>query len=91
MKVYWLQMKVGIRLILDTEGEGKVEEIGGVRQTKSGFDAFARTFSYEPSRAQRGIATLEEAKTFVESFTPWDLYQGTEGVTVEPEVRKAEG
>jgi hypothetical protein len=65
------------------------EEVGGVRQTKSGFDAFAKTFGYEPGRAEKGIETLDEAKSFVESFRPWEMYQGTHGLSVESDVRPA--
>ena len=91
MKVYWLERKRGQRLVLDGDGEGEDVEIGGVRETKSGYDAFAKTFGYDPGRAQKGIPTLEEAKTFVESFRPWELYQGAQGLTVEPEVRSEPG
>ena len=69
------------------DDNGNEEEIGGVRETRRGFDAFAKTFGYDPGRAQKGIASMEEAKTFVESFGPWELYIGPQNVTVEPEVR----
>jgi len=71
-------------------GEGDQEqeqEVGGVRQNKDVYDAFAKTFGYEPGRAVKGIATLEQAKEFVESFTPWELFDGTQGLTVEEEVQ----
>ena len=86
MKVFWRHVRRGQRLVLITGEDGQEEEIGGVRETKRGFDAFAKTFGYEPGRAQKGIASLEEAKDFVESFSPWELYQGGEGLAVEPEV-----
>ncbi len=73
MKVYWREHKMGQRLILDSE-TGQQEEVGGVRQTPRGFDAMAKTFGYDPGRAQKGFATMEEAKEFVESFQPWDLF-----------------
>ncbi len=75
MKVYWREHKTGQRLILDNEA-GREEECGGVRKTPRGFDALARTFGYDPGRAQKGFATMEEAKAFVESFEPWDLFVG---------------
>ncbi len=53
-----------------------------------GSDALAKTFSYDPSRSRKGFPSIEEAKDFVESFRPWELY-GTQGVTVDPEVRPA--
>jgi hypothetical protein len=40
------------------------------------------------SRSRKGFPSIEEAKDFVESFRPWELY-GTHGVTVDPEVRPA--
>ena len=89
MEVYWQMARKGQRLIL-SEGDGEHhEEIGGVRETRRGFDAFAKTFGYEPGRAEKGIATMEEAKGFVESFRPWELYGATEGLTVDPAVRPA--
>ena len=87
MKVYWREAKRGQRLVLGPDDGGNEEEIGGVRETKRGFDAFAKTFGYEPGRAQKGIETLDEAKEFVESFKPWELYPEGEGLTVDPEVR----
>ena len=87
MKVYWQQVRKGQRLILSSDDEEQTEEIGGVRETRRGFDAFAKTFGYDPGRAQKGIPSLDEAKAFVESFRPWELYGDTEGLTVDPEVR----
>ncbi len=85
MIVYWQNSRKGQRLILS--GDEMEEEVGGVRETKRGFDAFAKTFGYEPGRAEKGIPTLEEAKKFVESFRPWEIYGGGEGLDVDPEVR----
>ena len=87
MQAYWRVARRGQRLVLTTDGDEQEEEIGGVRETKRGFDAFAKTFGYEPGRAQKGMSTLDEAKAFVESFKPWELYQDGQGVTVDPEVR----
>ncbi|MCH8206337.1 MAG: hypothetical protein IH956_04970 [Chloroflexi bacterium] len=91
MKVYWRTSRRGQRLVLSPdEGENEVEnevECGGVRETKRGFDAFAKTFGYEPGRAEKGIGSMEEAKAFVEQFRPWELYEGGHGLTVEAEVR----
>ena len=91
MMVYWRERKKGQRLILVQEEGSEEIEVGGVRETKRGFDAFAKTFGYDPGRAQKGIETLEEAKSFVESFRPWEMYQGTHGLSVESDVRPAEG
>ncbi len=87
MKVFWQQMSNRQVLVL-SPGDGMEEEtVGGVRETKRGFDAFAKTFGYDPGRAQKGMPTLEEAKAFVESFRPWELFPNAEGLSVEPEVR----
>ena len=88
MRVYWRKVKRGQNLILSDENDGHEEELGGFRDTKRGIDALAKTFSYDPSRSRKGFPSIEEAKDFVESFRPWELY-GTQGVTVDPEVRPA--
>ena len=85
MAVFWREARRGQRLVLGMD-DGSEEEIGGVRETKRGFDAFAKTFGYEPGRAVKGMATMEEAKQFVESFSPWELY-GAHGLSVDPDVR----
>ena len=87
MKVYWRKTRRGQRLVLNVDDGEHEEEIGGVRETKRGFDAFAKTFGYEPGRAEKGIPTMAEATVFVESFRPWELFDGTQGLSVEPEVR----
>ena len=88
MRVYWRKVKRGESLILIDEDDGHEEELGGFRDTKRGIDALATTFSYDPSRSRKGFPTIEEAKAFVESFSPWELF-GAQGVTVDPEVRPA--
>ena len=75
MRVYWREHRTGQRLILDPE-TGQEEECGGVRQTPRGFDALAKTFGYDPGRAQKGFATMEEAKAFVESFRAVGPFRG---------------
>ena len=85
MKVYWRRRKRGQRLILSSD-DGEQQEVGGVRETKRGFDAFAKTFGYDPGRAEKDILTMEAAKEFVESFSPWELFEGGLGLTVDPEV-----
>ena len=87
MNVFWQDVRKGQRLVLSVDDGGNEEEIGGVRETKRGYDAFAKTFGYEPGRAKKGIESLEEAKTFVESFSPWELYDGGQGLAVDDEVR----
>ena len=89
MKVYWRHRKRGQNLILGDDNEEDQEEVGGFRETKRGIDAYAKTFSYEPGRSEKDFPTIEDAKAFVEHFRPWELFDGTEGLTVEPEVRPA--
>ncbi len=89
MRVYWQAAKQGLRLVL--VGGEREERIGGVRETRRGFDAFATTFGYDPDRARRGIATLDEAKAFVESFRPWELFTRDEELSVEPDVKPLDG
>jgi hypothetical protein len=86
LELYWQHTRRGQRLVLDS-GDSQEEEVGGVRETRRGFDAFAKTFGYEPGRAEKGIASMDEAKTFVESFKPWELFIGLEQIAVETEVR----
>ena len=85
MAVYWRDHKRGQNLVLSDE-EGQEQVIGGFRDTQRGIDAYAQTFSYEPDRSQKGFATIEDAKEFVESFRPWELH-GATGVTVDSEAR----
>ncbi len=75
--------------MLASGGADHEEEVGGVRETKRGFDAFAKTFGYEPGRAEKGIPSMDEAKEFVESHRPWELFDGGDGLTVDPEIRPA--
>lgn len=75
--------------MLASGGVDHEEEVGGVRETKRGFDAFAKTFGYEPGRAEKGIPSMDEAKEFVESHRPWELFEGGDGLTVDPEIRPA--
>mgnify|MGYP001219623753 CR=1 FL=1 len=87
MHLYWQQRRKGQRLILITDDGEQQEEVGGVRETKRGFDAFAKTFGYDPGRAEKGITTLDEAKTFVESFRPWELFVSDDDLKVDAGVR----
>ena len=86
MRVYWRTVKRGQNLILNNEADGSEERIGGFRETKTGIDAYATTFGYDPGRSQKGFSSIEEAKAFVESFSPWELYESAQGATVELEV-----
>lgn len=85
MSVYWRNVKRGQNLVMEVDS-GQEEVIGGYRENKRGIDAYARTMGYEPERSQKGFPSVEDAKTFVESFSPWNLF-GAHDVTVEPEAR----
>jgi len=85
MKVYWREHRTGERLILDSD-TGQQEEVGGVRRTPRGCDALAKTMGYDPGRAQQGVATLEDAKAFVEAFHPWDIFVGSAEVEFDETV-----
>ena len=87
MGVYWRTVKLGQNLVLSDESDGKEELLGGFRDTKRGIDAYATTGGgYDPGRSEKGFATIEDAKAFVEHFRPWELF-GTHDVTVDSEVR----
>ena len=85
MSVYWRNVKRGQNLMVD-DTAGLEEIIGGYRENKRGIDAYARTMGYEPDRSRKGFDTVEDAKAFVEAFTPWDIF-GVRDVTVESEAR----
>ena len=88
MKVYWREHRSGQRLLLHTGREEM--EVGAVRHTPRGYDALAKTLGYDPGRARKGFPTLEEAKAFVESFHPWDIYAGDLEVEVDRAVYPAQ-
>ena len=88
MRLLWREHRQGQRLVLQAD-DGSEEEVGAVRRTPRGFDALAKTMGYDPGRAARGLPSMEEAKRFVESFTPWDLFTGAQDIQVEPQVESA--
>ena len=85
MSVFWRNVKRGQNLMTD-DTAGLEEVIGGYRENKSGISAYARTMGYEPERSRKGFDSVEDAKAFVESFNPWDLF-GPRDAVVEAEVR----
>ena len=86
MRLYWRERRAGQRLVLLDDFDAEIE-VGAVRQTRRGFDALAKTNTYDPGRAQKGFATLDEAKEFVEWFHPWDIFGGDLDMTVESQVQ----
>lgn|GEM_PF-660677 len=89
MKVFWREYRAGQKLILDTGTEEL--EVGAFRRTPRGYDAFAKTLGYEPGRAQKGFQTSVDAKAFVESFEPWDLYIGSADIEFDHDVHELLG
>jgi hypothetical protein len=85
MSVFWRNVKRGQNLMMD-DTAGLEEVIGGYRENKSGISAYARTMGYEPERSRKGFDSVEDAKAFVESFNPWDLF-GPRDAVVEVEAR----
>ena len=86
MELYWQEHKLGLQLILST-GD-RTEIMGRIRHRKDDtYDVNARAFGYNPERAATGIASLDEAKAFVESFRPWDEFIGPSDLAAEPDVR----
>ena len=85
MSVFWRNVKRGQNLMMD-DTAGLEEVIGGYRENKSGISAYARTMGYEPERSRKGFDSVEDAKAFVESFNPWDLF-GPRDAVVEAEGR----
>ncbi len=89
MILYWRERRKGQQLML-AEDDGGELEVGAVRETPRGFDALAKTNTYDPGRAQKDFASIEEAKAFVESFRPWLIFGGHQGMDVETDVRPAD-
>ena len=85
MELFWREHKLGLQLILSSGDREDV--VGMIRRTPQGYDAAAQALGYLPGRAQKGIGSLEEAKTFVESFHPWEQFNGPSDQAVESEVR----
>ena len=71
MRLYWRTRKKGLDLVVEND-EKDIFIVGGVRETKRGIEALAKTTGYDPSRAVKGLSSVEEGKIFVENFM-WDL------------------
>ena len=89
MKLYWTKCKRGVDLIVEDD-TGYKHTVGGVRETKRGVEAMARTMGYDPGRATKDLTSLDEGIAFVEQFEPWrDFFPG-EPLELESGVREAE-
>ena len=87
LQLYWRYVRRGQNLMLSNE-QGQEERVGGFRETRKGIDAYAATFGYEPDRSKKGFPSIEDAKAFVESFKPWELFSEGQGdIVVESQIR----
>ncbi|MSP78100.1 MAG: hypothetical protein EXR67_00825 [Dehalococcoidia bacterium] len=86
MRLFWREHRLGQRLIV-VDDSGHEEEVGGVRKTSRGFDAFAKVYGYDPDAAASGLPSMDEAKKFVEARRPWEMFEGTMGLQMEPTVQ----
>jgi hypothetical protein len=85
MKLYWKEKKKGFDLIVEND-EAETFSVGGVRETKRGIEALAKTTGYDPGRAIKGLQSLDEGRTFVEQFEPWREFFPGELLELEPEI-----
>ena len=88
MELFWREHRLGLQLILSSDGGEEV--VGTIRRTPRGYDAAAKTLGYDPGRAEKGMGSLEESRAFVESFRPWEQLIGSSDQAVEPGVRSRE-
>ena len=75
---------MGIDLVVEDDEKDQFV-VGGVRETKRGIEALAKTTGYDPSRAIKGLSSIEEGKTFVENFQQWREFLQGEELNVELE------
>ena len=85
MKLYWKEKKKGFDLLVEND-EGETFSVGGVRETKRGIEALAKTTGYDPGRAIKGLQSLEEGRTFVEQFEPWREFFPGELLELDSEI-----
>ncbi len=84
MRLFWKQKKMGIDLVVEDDEKDQFV-VGGVRETKRGIEALAKTTGYDPSRAIKGLSSVEEGKIFVENFQPWREFFPGEELNIELE------
>ena len=85
MKLFWKEKSKGLDLIVLDDNEDEFI-VGGVRLTKRGIEALAKTTGYDPGRAIKGLQSLEEGRTFVEQFEPWKEFYPGELLELEAEI-----
>jgi len=84
LRLFWKQKKMGIDLVVEDDEKDQFV-VGGVRETKRGIEALAKTTGYDPSRAIKGLSSVEEGKIFVENFQPWREFFPGEELNIELE------
>ena len=84
MRLYWRTRKKGLDLVVEND-EKDIFIVRGVRETKRGIEALAKTTGYDPSRAVKGLSSVEEGKIFVENFQPWMQFFPGEDLNIEME------
>jgi hypothetical protein len=86
MRLYWKTTRRGLDLVVLTD-EGDEFVVGGVRETKRGIEAMAKTMRYDPGRATRGLGSQDEGQAFVEQFQPWlEFFPAAGALVIEPDV-----
>ena len=85
MRLYGKEKKIGIDLIVEND-EGDTFSVGGVRDTKRGIEALAKTTGYDPGRAVKGLESIEEGRTFVEQFESWREFFPGDVLSIEPDI-----
>ncbi|MCZ6539410.1 MAG: hypothetical protein O6922_06250 [Chloroflexi bacterium] len=85
MRLYWKQKKKGIDLLVEND-LGDTFSVGGVRDTKRGIEALAKTTGYDPGRAVKGLTSIDEGRQFVEQFEPWREFFPGDLLEVEPDI-----
>ncbi|MSQ24788.1 MAG: hypothetical protein EXR49_00675 [Dehalococcoidia bacterium] len=86
MKLFWRESKSGEHLMLELDS-GDLTRVGFILNTPRSIDAVAQTRGYAPERSHNGFPSIEEARHFVESFSPWEEFGGIPGLRAEPGVR----
>ena len=85
MELYWKEKNRGLDLIVLDDNDDEFI-VGGIRLTKKGIEAIAKTQGYDPGRAIKGLTTVEEGKSFVEQFKPWIDFFGVD-IELNPEIQ----
>ncbi len=85
MRMYWRQKKRGFDLTVEMDN-GETFSVGGVRETRRGIEAMAKTSGYDPGRTVKGLSSLDEGRKFVEQFEPWREFFPGEQLEIESEV-----